>query len=356
MVARPDTGTLVQPGGGGDDLARQAVESLEKILLVHRHHPSAPELSAVEGYDRLRDLLSAVKDILFQFSNGQFEYKLAHSGAVVGSIKALQSNIRHLAWQCNRVADGDLNQRVDFMGELSLAFNRMIENLAENSRIIEKKQEELTVLTQELRKEIKRKDELEATLRASEQSFRRKSLRDPLTGIYNRSYFFESVARCMENLKRHPESFACLLMVDIDHFKLFNDTFGHLLGDQAIKEVTGAVIRALRRSDILARYGGEEFVLFLDEANLEAGLVIAERIRSLVEAQPNPAGPEHPPLTVSLGLCCVESRLILPHSRGSYLLLEALAQADAALYEAKNNGRNQVRHSPGLVAPTLSQL
>ena len=329
------------------ELARLMAEYLEKLLLAHRSQPCPPELSAVEGFDRLLDYLTAVKDILFQFSIGQIEYRLAKSGALAGYIKALQSNISHLAWQCHRVADGDLTQRVDYMGELSQAFNRMIESLAENRRVIESKQEELIALTKELHKEIKRRDELEAALRASEEAYRHKSMHDSLTGIFNRGYFFESVTREMEDLKRHPDKTVCLVMIDIDHFKSYNDTFGHQMGDQALKTVTVAVGRILRKSDILARYGGEEFCLFLDGADLESGLVIAERIRSLVESQPNPAGPEHPPITISLGLCCVESRLIPPDSPGPRIFLEALNQADAALYAAKKNGRNQVQHSLG---------
>ncbi|GHV56926.1 hypothetical protein FACS189460_2610 [Deltaproteobacteria bacterium] len=341
----PEAADLARPGGG--EFVRLVVDFLEKLLLTHRNQPLPPEIAAVEGLDRVCEHIRNIKDILFQFSNGQFEYQLTQGGATVGYIKALQSNIRHLAWQCNRVADGDLNQRVDFMGELSNAFNRMIESLTEHRQIIEQKQEELTSLTQELRKEIRRKEEVEAVLRASEESYRQKSLHDPLTGIYNRGYFFESATREMENLKRQLGSSACVVMIDIDHFKKYNDTYGHLLGDQVIKSVTGVVSRVLRKSDILARYGGEEFVLFLDRADLETGLAIAERIRVLVEAQPNPAGTQAPPVTVSLGLCCVDSRFIFPYSPGPHILFEALTQADAALYVSKKKGRNRVSHSPG---------
>ncbi|MDR3038611.1 MAG: diguanylate cyclase [Candidatus Adiutrix sp.] len=341
----PEALERTQPDGG--EMVRQAVDFLEKLLLVHRNQAPPPGIAAIKGFDGVCEHIRGIKDILFQFSNGQFEYQLTQGGATVGYIKALQSNIRHLAWQCNRVADGDLNQRVDFMGELSNAFNRMIERLSEHRRIIEQKQEELTSLTQELRKEIKRKEEVESVLRASEEAYRQKSLHDPLTGVYNRGYFFDAATREMENLKRQPDSSACVVMIDIDHFKQYNDTYGHLMGDQVIKNVTGAVGRTLRKSDILARYGGEEFVLLLNGADLETGLAIAERIRGLVEAQPNPAGAETPPVTISLGLCCVESRLILPYSPGPHILFDALTQADAALYTSKENGRNQVSHSPG---------
>jgi diguanylate cyclase (GGDEF)-like protein len=335
----------VQPSDEGEGTARQVVEYLEKLLAQHRNPFSPPALSAVEGFDHLRDLLCAVKDTLFQFSNGRFEYKLTQTGVLVGYIKTIQSHLRHLAWQCNQVAEGDLSQRVDFMGELSLAFNRMTESLAEQKRIIDDKKKELTILTKELRKEIKRRDKLEEALRANEQAYIRKFLLDPLTGIHNRGYFFESVAGKLDDLKRYPEKSACLVMINIDHFKKFNDTFGYYMGDQAVKVVTQVIGRALGDRDILARYGDEKFSLFLEGAGLESGLAKAERIRSLVESQPNPAGAEHPPLTISLGLCCVEGRRLLPGSPGTRILSEALNQADEALNEAKKHGRNQVRHS-----------
>jgi len=334
----------------GMDLAREAVEFLENALMSHREQMAPPELSAISGFDRLHDHIHNLKDILYLLSNGHFECQLTQSGVTAGYIKALQSNIRHLAWQCQRVTAGDLQQRVDFMGELSNAFNRMIESLTEKNRIIEQKQEELASLARDLRLEIKRKEEIESALRVSEAAYREKALLDSLTGLYNRGYFFESVSREMEGLKRRPDGSFCLLLIDIDHFKNYNDTYGHLLGDQAIKTVTAAVDQTLRKSDILARYGGEEFVVFLDQTSLVMGLSIAERIRIQVESQPNPAGPGLPPLTISVGLCCVENRLIQPDTPGAHLLVKALAQADAALYEAKNNGRNQVQSSVGLGA------
>ena len=334
----------------GLELARETVEFLENTLLIDRERAAPPELSAISGFDRLHEHINSLKDILCLFSNGHFECKLSQSGVTAGYIKALQSNIRHLTWQCHRVAAGDLRQRVDFMGELSNTFNRMIESLAEKNRIIEQKQEELAALAQDLRLEIKRKEEIESALRVSEAAYREKALRDSLTGLYNRGYFFEAVSREMENLKNRSDACFCLLLIDIDHFKNYNDTFGHLLGDQAIKTVTAAVGQALRKSDILARYGGEEFVVFLDQTSLVMGLAIAERIRGQVESQPNPAGPGAPPLTISVGLCCVENRLFQQGGSGAHLLAKALAQADAALYKAKNNGRNQVRFSVGLEA------
>ncbi len=325
-----------------DGPAALLVEYLRQLLLSPHNAPAPAELAALEGFEQLRDYLVELKEILLAFSKGDFGHQYRPVGAVGGFVKALQSNIRHLAWQCNAVADGDLEQRVEFMGELSDAFNRMTASLAAKQELIRQKQEQLTQMTRELQSEVKKKEMMEGALRASEEMYRQKSLRDPLTGLYNRGYFFETAAREMESLKRQKNGRCCLLMIDIDHFKLFNDTYGHICGDQAIKVVTSTIERTLRKSDIFARYGGEEFVLLLGGTPLERGTAIAERLRVAVSEQPSPAENSREPITISIGLCGVESGRLAPGSSGGKVLLEALAEADAALYVAKEQGRNRV--------------
>ena len=121
----------------------------------------------------------------------------------------------------------------------------------------------------------------------------------------------------------------------------FNDTHGHLCGDQAIKMVTSCIDRILRKSDIFARYGGEEFILFLPMTNLEKGRTIAERIRTTVSGRPSPAN-DGKPITISIGLVSVCGNQINPRMSGTKLLLTAIEEADSALYSAKENGRNRV--------------
>ncbi|MDL2260551.1 GGDEF domain-containing protein, partial [Deltaproteobacteria bacterium OttesenSCG-928-K17] len=196
--------------------------------------------------------------------------------------------------------------------------------------------------THELQVEVKRKEEMEAALRASEEMYRQRALHDPLTGLYNRGYFFEAVAREIESLKRRKNSHCCLVMMDIDYFKKFNDSYGHLCGDQALKMVASTIDSSLRKSDIFARYGGEEFSLYLANADMEKGSTIAERIRLAVASQPSPAPDGQKPVTISLGLCAINSTCLNPLSSGSKILLDAMAVADAALYTAKEKGRNMV--------------
>ncbi|MDR1044119.1 MAG: diguanylate cyclase [Candidatus Adiutrix sp.] len=315
---------------------------LQTLLIKHENPELPPEVETVEGLQAVAHILTTLKEVLFYFSIGDFDRQFKAPGSTCAYLKTLQSNIRHLAWQCRRVAEGDLSQRVDFMGELSTAFNLMIQSLAHSRADIEKKQRELTKLTLDLKNEVKKKEQMETALRASEEMYRQRALRDPLTGLYNRSYFFESAAREMENLKRQKDGAACVMMIDIDFFKNFNDTHGHLVGDQAIKMVSGSIERILRRSDIFSRYGGEEFAIFLAGTDLEKGRTTAERIRLTVASQPNPARDDPKPITISIGVCGVTGESLNPLTPGHKILMEALAAADAALYTAKAKGRNLV--------------
>lgn len=327
---------------GKPDLPSQVVSYINDLLRKSTVPEAGEELSDIAGFDDLCVYVRDVKETLKRFSNGEFDYAIKQPGSTAGFIKALQSNIRHLAWQCYAVADGDLDQRVEFLGELSKAFNRMTEALAAKQEEILSQQAALTKKTEELQIEVKKKEEMEAALRASEEMYRQRSLRDPLTGLYNRGYFFESVTREIENLKRQKNEHCCLVMMDIDYFKKFNDTYGHLCGDQVLRMVAATIKDTLRKGDILARYGGEEFALYLAQADLEKGSIIAERIRVAVAGQPSPAPTTQEPVTISIGLCHLDSKQLNFSSPGDKIITDALEKADAALYIAKDKGRNMV--------------
>ncbi|WP_051203073.1 GGDEF domain-containing protein [Desulfovibrio aminophilus] len=153
---------------------------------------------------------------------------------------------------------------------------------------------------------------------------------DPLTGLANRSRFFEEAAREIGRARRNGHSLA-VLMVDIDYFKRINDTCGHDVGDAALRAFAGLCGGLLRGQDLAARLGGEEFGLLLPETDGEGGLVLAERLRAGVEGMrlEGLAGP----MTISVGVAEV-----LPGEEG---VDAALSRADHALYEAKRAGRNR---------------
>jgi diguanylate cyclase (GGDEF)-like protein len=156
---------------------------------------------------------------------------------------------------------------------------------------------------------------------------------DGLTGLFNRRYFDSALARELARCDRNSTSLA-LLIADVDHFKSFNDTYGHAMGDLVLKKVAEVFGSGLRKADVLARFGGEEFVVILPNVTARGALESAERLRSSVARSPlHPGGPRKS-VTVSIGFA-----LFPDDASDAKALLEA---ADGALYEAKRLGRDRV--------------
>jgi diguanylate cyclase (GGDEF)-like protein len=161
------------------------------------------------------------------------------------------------------------------------------------------------------------------------------ALTDVLTAIWNRRYFEGRYPAELQRARRYHRSLA-VLMIDIDSFKAYNDTYGHLAGDQALQVVAQLLKNNLRTSDILCRYGGEEFVVLLPESDLNHALLAADKLRRAVAAEAMPIGHglNYGHVTISIGVAAC------PENGGSEV--ELLHQADRALYSAKKTGRNRV--------------
>jgi len=159
---------------------------------------------------------------------------------------------------------------------------------------------------------------------------------DPLTAVLNRRALTERLVAELERVKRY-ESTVSLLLIDIDHFKRVNDSYGHLVGDDVLTDVGALLQSAVRSVDVVARYGGEEFVIVLPETGVVGATSFAERIRELVEDhQFSHAGGSDLRLTASVGVATYPSP-------GLDSVEDLLAKADQALYRAKAEGRNRVR-------------
>ena len=159
---------------------------------------------------------------------------------------------------------------------------------------------------------------------------------DPLTAVLNRRALTERLNSELERVKRY-ETQVSLLLIDIDHFKRVNDSYGHLVGDDVLTDVGALLQSAVRSVDVVARYGGEEFVIALPETGLMGATVFAERIRELIEEHRfSHAGGSELHLTASVGVACYPSP-------GLETVEDLLATADQALYRAKAEGRNRVR-------------
>jgi len=160
------------------------------------------------------------------------------------------------------------------------------------------------------------------------------SNKDSLTNIYNRRYFIDLVDKELDRCRRYSSRLS-FLMIDIDHFKNFNDTYGHLIGDMVLSEVAQLLQAGLRKTDSVARYGGEEFALLLPETDAKGARAVAERYR--VQVQAHKFGSDEQPLrvTISIGISCYPSA-------GIDTVDDLIRIADDALYQAKRNGRNRV--------------
>lgn len=157
---------------------------------------------------------------------------------------------------------------------------------------------------------------------------------DELTGLYNRRYFLDRLAEEILRARRY-HSDLCLSMIDVDHFKRINDTYGHLFGDKVLADIADVIRRTIRATDIAGRYGGEEFCIILTQTNVAGGRRVAERLRENVATRmfmPPTGGVFR--VTCSIGLAPFDRCFVEPN--------EFIERADRALYNAKHAGRDRV--------------
>jgi len=182
-------------------------------------------------------------------------------------------------------------------------------------------------------------------LATAERKLMLRALTDPLTGVFNRRTFLDMSSK-EEARARRRGTLTSVLMMDIDHFKRINDTYGHGVGDQVIKALAAVATKGLRPTDILARYGGEEFIVTLPETDGDVAQKVAERLRSSLEqavVKADSVGDVR--FTVSIGVATFATGVALA---------DAMARADQALYRAKESGRNRVEISELLEPPAAA--
>ncbi len=220
----------------GRSEAVRAIEAVRATLRSGRRAPVAPELAAVHGLEALLDELVEMYRYALAMSNGDLDQPLTARGSFAGALKAISASLHHVTWQAQRVSEGDLSQRVDFMGDFSAAFNAMVGRI----------------------------DEL--------------ATRDALTGASNRRSFDEVARKALAGATRYGHALSFFIL-DIDHFKRVNDTFGHEAGDQVLVAIAGLVRDGIRATDHLARWGGEEFVVLTPQVDVRGAADLAERLR-----------------------------------------------------------------------------
>jgi diguanylate cyclase (GGDEF)-like protein len=225
--------------------------------------------------------------------------------------------LNRLTSGAGRVAAGDLEVDVPVssrseVGYLTEVFNDMVARLRQG-------REELAAINE--------------TLRQKNVELHEISIVDSLTGLYNRKHLMETLDKEVSRSQRHSHSFS-LLVIDIDHFKKYNDTYGHLAGDEVLSRLASVFKKSIRSSDYAARYGGEEFIIMLPEIDPEQGLVTAERMLKQVAEERFGGEGESIKVTISVG--------VASYPENGEDAQSVIRNADAAMYEAKEQGRNRV--------------
>jgi diguanylate cyclase len=204
----------------------------------------------------------------------------------------------------------------------------IIERLVAGTREMEANNKKLETRLSASKQEI---EQLQQNL----QAVRTESMTDPLTTLANRKFFDQALARSIADTKNRNEPLS-LLMCDVDHFKKFNDTYGHLTGDQVLRLVALAAKNNVKGKDVAARYGGEEFVVALPNTTLQSAITVADHIRRAVmtkELVKRSTGEKLGRVTISIGAAALQ-----PNDTA----LTLIERADQCLYAAKRSGRNRV--------------
>lgn len=242
----------------------------------------------------------------------------AHAKLVHENMKSLASGYRRSFREQQRLIRLSDRQQ-DQLRQVTIELQNANERLEEQAQKLEG-------LNAALQEEIKQKRLLEEELRAI-------ATIDSLTGVYTRYQLLEFGENELKRFHRAGHSL-CALMLDIDHFKKINDTYGHSMGDSALKHFANVCSASLRTTDIIGRIGGEEFVIIMPDTASSEGYEVAERIRCNVEESPFFRDNISFTLTVSSGL--------YEFTKEDHSFERALSRADSALYEAKGAGRNHV--------------
>jgi len=246
---------------------------------------------------------------------GEIDQVMAMIGAAIGSTSSYTEKFNRASERLGRTEDLE-------------GIRAIVESLVQVTKEVERDNRALEARLSASKLEI---SELQENLLA----VRNESLTDPLTSLANRKFFDEALARSIATAQSQREPLA-LLLADIDHFKTFNDRYGHLTGDQVLRLVASAVKQNVKSQDITARYGGEEFAIILRNTELRSAIALADRVRAAVmnrELVKRSTGEQLGRVTISIGVATLGA------NENQRSLIE---RADVCLYAAKRNGRNRV--------------
>lgn len=227
-----------------------------------------------------------------------------------------------------------------FSGELGhfqaiLAENPDIETLSSLVADLLDETDKICQSNDQMRDSLLKMGEKVDTLKQGMETLNQVALTDQLTGIANRRAFDDMLNKCLHLYKKSGQN-GCLLMMDIDHFKVFNDTFGHAMGDKVLVYVAAALTSAIKGDDFVGRFGGEEFVILLPDTEYQGGMAVAEHVRKKIgmkKLAANHGATNMGHVAISIGVAMIND------NDNAESIIE---RADKALYQAKNTGRNKV--------------
>jgi len=246
---------------------------------------------------------------------GEIEQVMAMIGAAAGTASSYTENLAHVTQKLGVAADEP-------------AVRAIVESLVQATKAMEQNNQALEARLSASKKEI-------TQLQQNLETVRNESLTDPLTSLSNRKFFDDALAKAIAESRARNEQLS-LMMTDIDHFKRFNDSYGHLTGDQVLRLVATSVRQNVKGQDIAARYGGEEFAIVLPNTVLRSAITVADHIRRAVmtkELMKRSTGEHLGRVTISVGVA------MLRQNDTAQTLIE---RADTCLYAAKRVGRNRV--------------
>jgi diguanylate cyclase (GGDEF)-like protein len=324
--ARTPTADEPSPGLPGDEALNEIQAGLDQLYILQRRNLQIHQ--TINGFiEELDGQVSQLTALTTEHVNSVFRHFHESAQQVIKREK-LTLYLTMFLMACAIIFLFVLHRRIVVRGfgdRLSLISRAMASDPGETR-------------TQEL--QLQGQDEIADMARALEvlldkaMQLRDLAIMDPLTQVYNRRRFFELAGMEASRASR-KKSPTILLMMDLDHFKSINDTYGHTFGDKVLHETAQTCRNSIRTMDVFARYGGEEFVALMPETGLHEGMVVAERIREAIASRPFIADnglKVH--ITLSLGL------VVTDLSRET--VEQALKNADTALYQAKAEGRNRV--------------
>ena len=259
------------------------------------------------------------------------QFKVSEQDLMPGSIVSVPVMALGELFGVLNVSHPDAHYFSDWHRRLLEIYKNMLGQLISNFRLFKQMEQQIALKTEHLQHALE-----EATL--LQQRYENLSMIDSLTGLYNRRFFYIQVTKALAASNRYGGEL-CLLLLDLDCFKAINDNYGHGFGDQVLVDVSAALKRQMRESDIVARFGGEEFVVLFKKTDCAKGAIFAERIRKEIAALQWTFNQQTVSISTSIGMHCLGESAAL---EGDVLMDDFIHYADLAMYQAKNNGKNQV--------------